>query len=161
MVKLAFFKAEYGNFFDKLVAWGTRDNFLKIWTSGRYSHVEIVVSENDSTWVGFSSFFREGVRLKTFQKNHKWDFLVIEGITLDSIEKFYCKHKCKKYDLIGAFIIFPLRIKKSNNPGKYFCSELVAQYLKESGYNLTKHPSRIDPNALFSMLNNTRLNRDS
>lgn len=124
---VAFYKAEYGDWKDKLIAW---------WTGYKYSHTELIL---DSTW--YSSSPRSNkVRVKHIDMDYKWDYVKID-VDKDDIVKaklFLYDELGKKYDWKGIVLtqVFPLQ-KHSNN--RWFCSELCAQVLINVGVLDSKH----------------------
>ena len=135
-VTLAFYKA-FGKPWDWLV---------RLVTLSRYSHVEIVL--DDRTLISASP--RDGgVRIKRLTPNPShWDFVTVElkktGMSrLDLLEMA----GVKKYDWLGA-IFAPVRWLKTEDPKRWFCSELVACYLG------LENPSKYTPGRLYRKVKN-------
>lgn len=101
------------------------DRLIRIWTRSKYSHVEIVLSRNETHFVGLSASPRDGgVRIETIEiKPDHWDFFPAQG-DLEQIEAAVGA----RYDWQGIFLsqILPLGIGSAS---RYFCSELVAVFL--------------------------------
>ena len=80
MTRLIFYKANRGQWLDKLVA------FLD---GGDHSHVERVISETDTHWRTIGSSWRDGgVRLGLIKKSDKWDILDIKDDPVSSGEEY-------------------------------------------------------------------------
>jgi hypothetical protein len=129
-MKLAFYKADKGNWKDKLI---------NVWT-GRYgySHVELLFDEN----ICFSASPREGrvrfKQIKDIYTSGKWNIIEISPL----ISEQEVIENCNKitglpYDWIGIFfhqsIIFPsIRNKYGiEDPDKYWCSEAIQSVLEQ------------------------------
>lgn len=101
------------------------DRLIRIWTRSPYSHVEIVITRNDTHFRGLSASPRDGgVRMAKIKiKPGNWDFFETEG-NLTAIEPLVGA----RYDWKGIFLaqILPFGL---GSPKRYFCSELAAVYL--------------------------------
>lgn len=120
---LAFYKAEYGNILDKLIAWWTRPNFFKFWESATYSHVEMLFSNGES----FSSSQRDnGTRWKAIKYDHKWDFVHIPDVNEETIKSLCIREENKRYDWVCLFFsnLFPFNIQHHS---KWICSEICSR----------------------------------
>lgn len=130
-MQLAFYKARRGGWkglFDRAVRW---------WTSGPYSHVELVLADG-TCW---SSSNRDGgVRAKWINLTPRhWDILPVAGDERAALA-FFEQHQGAKYDFLGlfGFILRPYR----GDTRRWFCSEICAVAL---GY---PDGWRFDPNTL-------------
>lgn len=136
MVTLAFYKAEFGRWYEKLIAW---------YTIGPFSHCELVFGDD---W--FSSSPRDGgVRYKKiFAVPGRWVFLEIDANS-DLIRNWCDTQVGKKYDWRGFFnFILPIGYSRS----KWFCSEICVAGLQQAGVLLGEKPHRFSPNCLWRML---------
>lgn len=131
MFELYFYKAEYGSWVDKLIAW---------WTDSKYSHVELHVGNGQF----FSSSPREGeVRYKYIDiKQEHWDIVLLPvdtKVDLIRMEGLIGK----KYDWLGIFMhqFLPLNTQWSF---KWWCSEAI-------GYVLGLDNFRINPQELYEI----------
>lgn len=133
MTRIAFYYSKK-RLFNRLISW---------WTKGKYSHVEIVLSDGTSY---SSSFMDGGVRGKHIQFNgSNWDFINVSSLVEeDVIKKNIEKHIGKQYDLSGiiGFVYGP----KKESKNKMFCSEFVMDVL---GY---QESWRFSPNTMFSVI---------
>jgi hypothetical protein len=140
-MKIAFYKGFSGNIFDKLIS---------IWTLHKYSHVEIVDSNN----VSYSSSPRDGgVRKKNIDYNNdKWDLYDIH-ISNNSIENIMTITNGRKYDWIGIFLyhFLPFKIQDKD---RWYCSEWVATVLNDSGYSIK---TNLTPGNLFKQLKSKKI----
>lgn len=137
-MKLAFYKAKKGNWWDKLIAiWSYITSFGKY---GRYSHTEIVFSDN----ISFSSSPREGgTRFKHIEfKPEHWDFIEIDPKGQEENIRSWCRSQSgKDYDTFGIIgIAFGTLIgwavgcrRCLKDQGKWICTESNAFPLKEFG----------------------------
>ena len=89
MTKLVFYKANYGNIFDKAIS---------LVDGGPYSHVELVTAENENYWTTFASSNREGkVRMRLMPKSDHWDVVDVGPIRTKDLERYLGAD----YDWIG------------------------------------------------------------
>ena len=131
LAKVAFYKAEKGNWWDKLVAW---------WTKSEYSHVELVV---DGVW--YSTSPRDGgVRAKRIKDKGNWDYVEVE-VDGDWLLTVMAVTEGQKYDWLNILLtqVVPIGIQ---NDEKWICSEWVA-------YVLFKERLRLSPGGLWQKLN--------
>lgn len=128
MAQLAFYKGEYGNFWDK---------FICLVTRSKYSHIEVIF-DNYRSW---SSSPRDGgVRQIIFDHTNRWDLLECPSIS----EKLFIQEKGKKYDWTGLLApVFQIEFFSAKD--KWFCSEIVAEALGLSD------SWRYTPQDLFNM----------
>lgn len=130
-LRLAFYIAEHGTTQDKVVA--------KVINS-KYSHVEIVFSNN----VCASASPRDkGVRFKKIDLNNgKWDIYQVKPIlNEDEIKKWFLSHLGDRYDTFGAIgsgIGVPLY-----SLNKKFCSLCLATIFKLEDINQNPESLRI------------------
>lgn len=139
IAQIAFYKGRK-RLFNRLVSW---------WTQGPYSHCEFIetIDVDGMATCWSSSFSDGGIRRKKIKLTPEhWDIVRIE-ITEDkfcSIISWFKSHLMAGYDVIGlfGFIYAPTK----NIPGKWFCSEAVAESL---GF---EESWRLSPNALYTVL---------
>lgn len=126
---LAFYKAEYGTFIDKIVA-SVIDS--------QYSHVELVLSDGEC----FSASPRDkGIRFKNIDLyNGKWDLYKIDKpFDEELLIKRLTKFEGQGYDTLGAIgsgLGIPLHSSK-----KKFCSLIIAWIFKLD--NLNQNPESL------------------
>lgn len=136
-MKLAFYKAEFGDWSDKLISW---------YTNGPFSHVEMYFSNGEC----FSSSPRDGgTRWKVISDieiSGKWLFIDIPNIDETALRYLCNKQLGKKYDWLCIFLcdIIPFDIQ---DPKKWVCSEICAKLV----LNL-HHAFKYSPNSLFRRL---------
>lgn len=141
MYKLAFYKAEYGDWKEKILA------FL---TGGPFSHVEFILQDfpnGDS--LCFSSSTRDGgTRIKRMNINNEhWIIYPLYRTESNTIYDF-CIDRCGvPYDWWSILLFFfPFTLQ--NN--KYYCSEIVSIILNTFfQYNLN---TKISVNELFRLV---------
>lgn len=154
MLKLAFFKAKYGNFYDKLVAWFCR---------GGYSHVELVFSDG----VSFSSSPRDGgTRFKNIDVNNgHWDILEIPcAPDKEARIRRWCHSECdKNYDwfaiygyVFGAVIGWAFGADKClNDKNHWYCSEVCMSAIRKFDVlPIDEDQVLVHPNAAFDIICN-------
>lgn len=114
-------------------------------TKGPFSHCEIVKELPDGSYECFSSSYRDGgVRSKILSLNDsEWVILDAPKLSEDSLKEFKVAHEGQGYDLLGAVGVVTL---STQNPTKWFCSELVAEVLG------LEESWRYCPNTLFSVV---------
>lgn len=139
MVKLLFTRQRtLASFLIRLVTWSS------------YSHVDVIV---DGLLYGSRAFHGvkyEGIdeRLKSASSSVIME-IDYDGFDFHSAKKFAELNIGKKYDWLGAIGIW-LKLDIGSNK-RWFCSELVAEYLKAGGLSLydKKYYKRITPQNLF------------
>lgn len=156
MTRLAFYKAEKGGIWSKLLA---------LWTQGPYSHVEVVFFSTPPTTtlvpviqhdaggtLCFSAAENDGgTRYKVLAMDDgKWDFHDIsemdDGIAFtDSMQFQNIKYN---WDGLVAFVLkfYP------DNKSEVFCSEVVTMIAQKQGFLKDLEPSKTSPNALWKRL---------
>jgi hypothetical protein len=154
-MKLAFYKAQYGTFFDKLIGF---------WTHGPYSHVELVfptlTPEGLLKWgqadVAFSSSNRDGgTRFKAIPFDEHWDLLEVPCTESQDAAawKLADSLKGRPYDWAGVFGFGSPFAISNQDPAKWFCSEVATYILKMVGIAPMKWPpsGNVDPNELYAL----------
>lgn len=141
MMRMAFYKAEYGAKYDKWISWAT-------W--GDYSHVELVFS--DDLW--FSSSPRDdGVRYRAieFIPEH-WDMIDLSVTPEEEATiRIWCDGKVGAgYDWWGVLHFYLRFLPQSKD--KWFCSEIVLAALQNIGWFAGVKAWRVSPNRLFGMM---------
>lgn len=136
MIRIAFYKSQYGDMLDK---------FISLVTNSPYSHCEIVFSNG----LCVSSSMRDkGIRFKYIKSigttNH-WDIFELKNlnVTENEIKAYFLKHCDEPYDYLGA--IGSALKKDWNNVNKKFCSLAIAQ-------SLNIYPSHLSPGDLYKWL---------
>lgn len=145
VLRLAFYKAKYGTWHDKLIS---------ILTCGPYSHVEIIFT--DGMW--YSSSPRDGgVRYKEIKPmlDH-WDFINIKYDSklyqmLENKIREWCNSQLgRKYDWTGALMYRWLNTNRKTD--KWFCSNLCTTALQQSNILTDIKPNNESPNSLYRRL---------
>lgn len=122
-MKLAFYKYQYGNWKDYLIAKITRS---------KYSHIELVLTDR----VSISSSPRDnGVRFKKIEFGYKWDLIEIDKEPI--VELINHNQLNKGYDWVGLLFHW-LGIKSYK---KFICSDFIHFILE--GTNEFKTPQDI------------------
>jgi len=105
------------------------DKFICLITASPYSHVEVVdYIDNYNNYVCWSADAWDGVvRNKSISFNPaKWELVKIKD-SINTIDWFE-QHRNKKYDFLGLLCTIT-KISLFNTKDKWFCSEIVAEYL--------------------------------
>ena len=146
MFKLAFYKSEYGNWLDKLIAWWTRPNFWKLLDYKSYSHVEMYFSNG----LCFSSSPRDGgtrwKKIGDIETSGKWDFLEFPHMDEEKLIGECSSRMGLSYDYWALFFNFLIDINWEDKK-KWFCSEICAAL----PFHLL-NPCRFSPNKLSKFL---------
>lgn len=115
-MKIAFYKAEYGN----LVDFG-----ISLASFSPYSHCELVFSDG---MCGSASPRDGGVRLKLIEMNSHWDvFEINTEIDEDVIRYWFTINDSEEYDMLGAIGSIAHIDLTSDN--KKFCSYIAASVM--------------------------------
>lgn len=119
-MKIAFYRAEHGNWLDKLIAFITVSN---------YSHCELVFTDGV---FGSSSSRDGGVRLKYIEQDSHWDIYDIYDLNLTQekerqMREWFITHTGEAYDWPGA--IMSLFGVNWTSEDKHFCSEVCGDLL--------------------------------
>lgn len=115
-MKIAFYKANLGNYEDK---------FIGFITKSIYSHCEIIFSDGISA---SSSVRDNGVRFKYIDYGTKWDIFDYLGNTPEiKVKKYFVDHEEDYYDRLGA--LGSAFNKDWSRPGKLYCSYACADAL--------------------------------
>jgi len=124
---------------------------IRIWTRGKYSHVELVFSDG----MYFSSQEGEGVRFKAIPIDPEhWDYLPLAILPAKEAE---IRAECEdwvgaKYDWRGiAFSFLPIPIGWQHFD-RWFCSEICAAMLQRAGYLIGYAPASLSPNGLHKAI---------
>lgn len=137
-MRIAFYRASYGNWVDAVVDW---------WTGHRgYSHIELIFSDGTS----FSASPRDGgTRFKKIvYKPKRWVFFDLDvSPEQEKMVRAFCKSQVgKPYDFWGALnTIFHL----GTMPGHWFCTNVAITALQKVGRLTTLTPDAVHPNGLF------------
>ena len=135
-MKIAFYRAKYGTWFDKLIALITRSGF---------SHCELVFSDGTC----FSASNRDGVRFATidFTSGH-WELVDVEVTPAqESVIIAWCvRQEGSKYDWIGVFFGWA----GVHQSSKWFCPEICSEALMIGTRQNTFQSSKsISPEKLY------------
>lgn len=142
-LRIAMYKAKYGDWTDKLIDWFTG--------GGGYSHCELVINANRTIGShiavgGVSYFYYDDI-----YTNQRWDIFELDS--MDRVAIAYAEKQLgKKYDLVGLVLNFllPVFSIKGKDNGKWWCSELVMAAINKqlpSGY-----PTQVSPNDIIQIL---------
>ncbi len=121
---------------------GVYNRAVRLWTSSRYSHVELCFSDG---FCASSSFVDGGVRFKTIDLNPDlWDLVPLPADLEAHARQWFLDHNGAAYDLFGNvhFLVAPV----SGGSGNWFCSEAIAESLGIA------ESWRYDPATLYSCL---------
>lgn len=130
-MRIAFYKARYGNWQDKTIAIGSLS---------KYSHCEIVFSDG----ICASSSSRDGgVRFKQINLNDHWDVFNLDiNIDENAVKYWFSMHEDDTYDWPGAIgSLFKINVSSEN---KKYCSFACATVLSLE--------ATVTPGALFEEL---------
>jgi hypothetical protein len=152
MIEVAFYKARYGNRWDRIVAAGT---------GSPYSHCELVFDSR----TGFSASPRDGgVRRKQIDfEDGKWDLLPVmlpdpETDCESRIWQWCLSQEGRQYDWPGVFALGLAGVSASSGvpcdiPAWWFCSEFCTAALQQGGLFPSLQPKFVTPHALsYAML---------
>lgn len=150
-MKVIFYKAEQGNWTDKLIAWWTSPFKHKLngdWLKS-YSHVELLFSDG----MMFSASQYENATRFTRRNPQSIAWVEVE---LDIswyeetlVRKFCQKHSGLKYDYVGvAGFVFG----NPDESSKWFCSEICMVSLQSIGMFLDKDASKVSPNGMYRII---------
>ncbi len=145
-MKIAFYKGKSQNFLNLMQQVG-----IRIWTLGKYSHVELI--DSDDYWYGATSYNPGGTTKRQFEHKVKnWDIIELPtAFNYQPARIFLNSTLDLEYDWRG--IIWSQFIPMNNhNPDQYFCSEWAAKALKhvpEIDFHLTKYSFQYSPNSLY------------
>ena len=130
-MKVAFYIAKHGDWFDKAIAF---------WTQSKYSHVELVLDNKNLCYS--ASNRSNSVRLAHLDLSHFDVFEIDETmVKFDDVYKRIDTTIGKKYDWVGIFFHQFLPFKTQDKK-KFWCSEAV-------GYVLGIHGYQLNPQELF------------
>ena len=154
-MKIAFYK-KIKNIVDFSIRWHTRKKKWRIFSLAKYSHCEIIFSDDEF----FSSSGRDGgVRFKKIKcDKKKWDVFKIEISAADEKKiREFCAAQCgKKYDWRAIFFSQILDLQREN-PQKWFCSEICAAALQKINFLKNEKPHLLSPIELFLKLKNEKI----
>lgn len=144
MIRLAFYKAQKGKWWDKLIA---------ARTGSEYSHVELALPSG-TCW---SASPREGcVRGKLIDlADGKWDVIGVRlrpDSRIGRTEQFCLDHEGARYDWPGVIAIGLSPLPGMQIPQWWFCSEFVAAALRDGGVLRSLVPHQTRPDQLYHAL---------
>ena len=130
MIKIAFYKGSGSSLLLKAT-----NLLIKVWTMGKYSHCELIISDSKSDrWYSIS-----GMGLGIIRRNSnyqyvdsEWDIYSVNTEASDGeLEKLLILEMGKKYDWVGIFFcqIFSINME---DPKRWFCSEYCMASLKKA-----------------------------
>lgn len=134
---------------------------INIWTIGKYSHCEIVNTNNSydmKDWSNYSATALENgggvTSTRGTQYNpESWDIFEVVGEGNEEVAlEFLEKQVGKKYDWTGIFLSMIFNTSQ-HEPNRWFCSEIVAEALVRGDYLVTDIKSQsLHPNRLAKLL---------
>lgn len=138
---------------------GWKNKIIRWWTKSPYSHVELILPDNE-TWISISPLLTSEVAART---KKQWEPEQWELVKLDITEQqllvileFYESTKGCSYDWVGMFLsqFLPFHIKRK---GRWYCSEWIAYALRISciiDWRLIKIYDRTDlsPAVLYQII---------
>ena len=117
----------------------------------RFCHVELVLTEPaDGAATCFSAHLDSGTRFTTIHGLHdsaEWELLDLPALDDTAVFEWCRAHAGRKYDLEGVKA-FKLPWH-SEDPGRWFCSEVVLSALQYAGLLTWLDASRVSPNLLY------------
>lgn len=131
---------------------GFASGFIRFWTGGRFSHVELVFSDG----VCFSSSATDGgTRFRELDLNpEEWEFVPVQlSPDVEARVREFCKAEegCR-YDWRGiGFSFLPIPIGWQHAE-KWFCSEVCTAALQVAGYLRGYTPASLSPNGMHKKL---------
>ena len=128
--------------------------FIRHLTGSHYSHVEIIIG---TVWV--TALIGQGVVARRYvpeDHKEKYDYIDIEVSDAkwhETIEFINHIEKDQYYDYLGALFGSMLNIPFIQDPGKYYCSEVVASILVKLGDKkiLAHRSSKTTPQKLYDL----------
>lgn len=115
-ISVAFYKAHYGNFQDKVIG---------LVTNSPYSHCEIVFFDN---FCASSSPRDNGIRFKAIDLNDHWDVFEINienlSVSIQEVFVWFYNRQNTSYDVLGA--IGSAFNKDWTSSDRLFCSQACA-----------------------------------
>lgn len=145
MILFAFYKGK-GSWLDQII---------RLWTRGKYSHVEVIFQENGRLkWYSAGTEYPYSVRAKYANIDpNKWD--IIEVPISEDKEAF--AHNIAKsmighgYDWSGVFFSMVLRLN-FHSPKRESCNEFTAKIAKAAGIDLSDDPNMYSPSKFYKIL---------
>ena len=123
---------------------GYIDYAIRLWTFSQYSHCEMVFSDGQT--IGVDLILPPTVTRRTMRYNANWDLIDLD-IPCDREERirfFVTQQLGKAYDWKGIFLSQVLPFK-SEDPDKWFCSELCMAAFKFGGYFPDEISAKVSP----------------
>lgn len=149
-MKIVFYGNRQGGFIDKAIRWWTssfRDRLNGKWRDS-FSHVELLFSDG----IMFSaSQHEDAARFARYDHGSAWVEVEIDtSEENEAIVRNFCEiHEGAKYDYLG---ILGFIFGNKDNKGKWFCSEVCTEALKQIGMFSGIDSADISPNRLYNML---------
>jgi len=150
-MQVIFYKAMYGNFFDKLIAWWTSSFDDKISGKWRqsYSHCEILFDDGQ---MFSASQYENLTRFKKCNTDSKvWKHVDIKCTMhqIEEVRSFCVRNSGRMYDYLGV-LGFIICIQDDKH--KWFCSEIVTAALLDCTIIFGLKPSKTSPNGLYQYI---------
>lgn len=122
--------------------YGLYNRFVRFWTRGRYSHMELIFSDGISA---SSSFLEGGVRFKDIKYNpDNWDFIILPNELEGFSRQWFELKKGKAYDYWAVIRFIFGGVSESKD--KYQCAEACMESLTfTDGW-------RLEPNSVYAIL---------
>lgn len=139
MVTLAFYRGPPRGL------WGLFTRAIRWWTSGPYSHVEVILATPKGTLWATSDAAEGGVvlRIKGDTIPGEWDLVKIKADP-QKVFEWFASREGLGYDYLGIFGFVVRKVTGASN--RYFCGEAACA---STGM---KDPWRFDPNTLHAAL---------
>jgi len=123
---------------------GILDRLIQLWTWSKYSHCELIFSDDRTFGTSLSFPFQT----EFCKRPHLWFWDIVEvniPPEKEALIRKFCEGQVgKQYDWKAIFFsqILPFR---ADNPKKWICSEVTTAAFRAAGY-LTKHkPCAVSP----------------
>lgn len=130
---------------------GVIDYAIRIWTLSPYSHSEFQFSDGES--MGVCLTLPPKVTRRRVVYGPSWELVDLD-VPIErelKIKEFIIKQLGKDYDWKGIFLSQVLPFK-SEDPTKWFCSELCMASFKYAGYFPDEVASKIHPGRFYKCI---------
>jgi len=146
VITLALKKTSTKNWLDKLTA-----NLIKWRTHSQYFHVEMIVGDK---WISTNPEAGAVYIHELLPLNDNYDYfdIKIHGSKVKKMMKFAESQVGKKYDWKGILLSQTINLA-IDDKDKWFCSEIMAEMLKSSGYlNTSKDSNQYSPETIYQLV---------
>jgi hypothetical protein len=137
-IRIAFFRGR---------TWSIRSWAIRLWTLSRFNHVEVILPDGRS----LNASTTNGVIWRTLQPSEAGDWeiwsLPVTEHQLASISAFAAKELGCRYDWKGIFLSQFIRLHRED-PERWFCSELSAAVIQQTGLLAGRRACGFSPGAL-------------